>query len=106
MAPTEPVMPAELAPGEAHHPATRQRSQSGDAQFLASSMSRSSSPSPSGASLRSKFGMLGVARRTLGIFLLLVTVFLWTVSNFLASVSFEPAVIRRSSRVCNVDSLA
>lgn len=29
----------------------------------------------------------GVARRTLGIILLLTTVFLWTVSNFLASVS-------------------
>jgi len=31
-------------------------------------------------------GLQNVARRTLGIFLLLVTVFLWTASNFLASV--------------------
>ncbi|KAK1717859.1 hypothetical protein BDP67DRAFT_487217 [Colletotrichum lupini] len=33
-------------------------------------------------------GLGGVARRTLGISLLLVTVLLWTISNFLASVSF------------------
>jgi solute carrier family 35 protein F5 len=32
-------------------------------------------------------GVWHVARRTLGISLLLVTVFLWTASNFLASVS-------------------
>jgi hypothetical protein len=32
-------------------------------------------------------GLPGMARRTLGILLLLVTVFLWTGSNFLASVS-------------------
>ena len=31
----------------------------------------------------------GIARRTLGIALLLITVFLWTASNFLASVSVE-----------------
>jgi solute carrier family 35 protein F5 len=35
---------------------------------------------------RSGLGLGGVARRTLGILLLLVTVFLWTGSNFLASV--------------------
>jgi hypothetical protein len=29
----------------------------------------------------------GIARRTVGIFLLLIVVFLWTASNFLASVS-------------------
>jgi hypothetical protein len=28
----------------------------------------------------------GIARRTVGIFLLLIVVFLWTASNFLASV--------------------
>jgi len=38
-------------------------------------------------SLRAQFGLQGVARRTLGIALLLVVVFLWTLSNFLASVS-------------------
>lgn len=36
---------------------------------------------------RAGVGLQNVARRTLGIFLLLVTVFLWTSSNFLASVS-------------------
>ncbi|KAH0536646.1 hypothetical protein FGG08_006514 [Glutinoglossum americanum] len=35
-----------------------------------------------------KLGYAGLARRTLGIFLLLVTVFLWTASNFLASFIF------------------
>lgn len=42
-----------------------------------------------GSSLRGKLGLLGVARRTLGIALLLLTVFLWTVSNFLASYIFS-----------------
>ncbi len=36
---------------------------------------------------RANVGLENIARRTLGIFLLLVTVFLWTASNFLASVS-------------------
>jgi hypothetical protein len=36
---------------------------------------------------RAGVGLEGVARRTLGIILLLVTVVLWTGSNFLASVS-------------------
>ena len=35
----------------------------------------------------SKKAFKGLARRTLGIVLLLITVFLWTASNFLASVS-------------------
>ncbi|KAG5926923.1 hypothetical protein E4U42_002799 [Claviceps africana] len=39
--------------------------------------------------LRANLGLDGVARRTLGICLLLVTVFLWTVSNFLASFIFS-----------------
>jgi solute carrier family 35 protein F5 len=37
--------------------------------------------------IREKLGLGGVARRTLGIGLLLIVVFLWTLSNFLASVS-------------------
>jgi hypothetical protein len=51
-------------------------------------LSRSSSRSavkPRG--FRAGMGLQNVARRTLGIFLLFVTVFLWTSSNFLASVS-------------------
>jgi solute carrier family 35 protein F5 len=38
---------------------------------------------------RAGVGLENVARRTLGIFLLLVTVFLWTASNFLASVCYD-----------------
>ncbi|RDW88507.1 vacuolar membrane protein [Coleophoma cylindrospora] len=45
-----------------------------------------SSKSPSG--FRAGVGLENVARRTLGIILLLVTVFLWTASNFLASYIF------------------
>jgi solute carrier family 35 protein F5 len=41
------------------------------------------------AGFRASIGLGSVARRTLGIFLLLVTVFLWTGSNFLASVSIS-----------------
>lgn len=36
---------------------------------------------------RDKLGLSGIGRRTLGISFLLITVFLWTLSNFLASVS-------------------
>lgn len=39
--------------------------------------------------LTARLGLGGVARRTLGITLLLVTVFLWTLSNFLASYIFS-----------------
>lgn len=81
-------------------PRARRRSYSVDrtsVQLLARTSSLSSlgettgSGSGSGSSssrsgLRAKLGLMGVARRTLGIVLLLLTVFLWTVSNFLASV--------------------
>ncbi|KFA62187.1 hypothetical protein S40285_01662 [Stachybotrys chlorohalonatus IBT 40285] len=49
-----------------------------------SSSSSSSHPPPNG-DLRTMLGSSGLARRTLGICLLLLTVFLWTLSNFLAS---------------------
>lgn len=39
--------------------------------------------------LTARLGLRGVARRTLGIGLLLLTVFLWTLSNFLASYIFS-----------------
>lgn len=39
--------------------------------------------------ITARLGLQGVARRTLGITLLLVTVFLWTLSNFLASYIFS-----------------
>lgn len=44
-------------------------------------------PSRSVRGFRAGVGLENVARRTLGIILLLVTVVLWTGSNFLASVS-------------------
>ncbi|KIN04990.1 hypothetical protein OIDMADRAFT_39431 [Oidiodendron maius Zn] len=50
------------------------------------SSSRSASVNPGG--FRAGVGLENVARRTLGIFLLSVTVFLWTASNFLASYIF------------------
>ncbi|KAK4226893.1 hypothetical protein QBC38DRAFT_214991 [Podospora fimiseda] len=112
MAPIEPIMPAELAP---HHPVEdvplytptlphhtssssfadedrRRRSLSGARSLLITSQQRSTSPSrisKAGGSLKAKLGLGGVARRTLGIVLLLVVVFLWTISNFLASYIFS-----------------
>lgn len=92
MAPIEPIMPAELAAPDHHHgPSTRRRSQSASYSSLgvlpgARSASRARSNTAS-SGLRARLGLMGVARRTLGIVLLLVTVFLWTLSNFLASVS-------------------
>lgn len=53
---------------------------------------RSGSSCPSGRSVRgfrAGVGLKNVARRTLGIILLLATVVLWTGSNFLASVSYS-----------------
>jgi solute carrier family 35 protein F5 len=98
MAPAEPLMPVDLAsPGPEHHSVGNWRrsgshSQSEDGIDMGASRAsvRSTATNASkGSSLRGKLGLLGVARRTLGITLLLVTVFLWTVSNFLASVSFS-----------------
>ncbi|AEO56200.1 hypothetical protein MYCTH_2300840 [Thermothelomyces thermophilus ATCC 42464] len=43
----------------------------------------------SGSSMREKLGLGSIARRTLGITLLLIVVFLWTLSNFLASYIFS-----------------
>jgi solute carrier family 35 protein F5 len=58
--------------------------------------SRSAAASSSGGNIRERLGLAGVARRTLGIALLLVVVFLWTLSNFLASVRVNPP--RRKGR--------
>jgi solute carrier family 35 protein F5 len=67
---------------------TAERRFSEDAADLAASIgsvrTRSLSPPPKG--WKARFGLGGVARRTLGFGLLMVTVFLWTLSNFLASV--------------------
>ncbi|KAF7558685.1 hypothetical protein G7046_g5485 [Stylonectria norvegica] len=71
-----------------HH----ERTFSEDAADLAASIGslvpvRSRSPTKEG--FRSRMGLAGVARRTLGISLLLVTVVLWTLSNFMASYIFS-----------------
>ncbi|KAK3325660.1 hypothetical protein B0H66DRAFT_133837 [Apodospora peruviana] len=116
MAPTEPLMPAELAspmmlhdpdeyeirasssssPRTSHHNLRRsQSSLRNSIQLLPTSrsssaaMSRSGNSSSGGGGLRARFGLQSVGRRTLGIVLLLFTVFLWTVSNFLASYIFS-----------------
>lgn len=63
-----------------------------DAVHLAASIGssvRTRSESPLRKPLLVRYGLGGIARRTLGICLLLVTVFLWTLSNFLASFIFS-----------------
>ncbi|KAK4452294.1 putative ras [Podospora aff. communis PSN243] len=89
MAPAEPLMPAELAPerDERSRPSASRR-RSGSVPLIARGLSRSSTTTTA-SSLRARFGLLGVARRTLGIALLLFTVLMWTVSNFLASYIFS-----------------
>ena len=73
-----------------------QHSHRASVQFLSgmdplspSTSSRGSSTRNSKSGLRARLGLGGVARRTLGITLLLFTVCLWTVSNFLASYIFS-----------------
>ncbi|KAK3378410.1 hypothetical protein B0H63DRAFT_525644 [Podospora didyma] len=108
MAPMEPIMPAELAPPSpppdydqvdqdpSYSYAGGRRSLSagrgGSLQLLprgASSRSASTVTARTGTSMRARLGLQGMARRTLGIILLLMTVILWTVSNFLASYIFS-----------------
>ncbi|KAH6636917.1 hypothetical protein F5144DRAFT_200482 [Chaetomium tenue] len=118
MAPIEPLLPGELAPDHKQkdetaqhstqtHPSSssRRRSHSVTAGMLSATdseppLSRSPSTARTSGSgttvsrgsisnLREKLGLGGVARRTLGIGLLLVVVFLWTTSNFLASYIFS-----------------
>lgn len=118
MAGGEPLIPAELAPhhhahdSHAHPPPHGAAAAAGSSAPSPPSHSRPSVQSESigdlsgsvlslraGASAagkgkkatgwRARLGLAGVARRTLGIVLLLVTVFMWTASNFLASVSYH-----------------
>lgn len=53
---------------------------------------------PEKGGLQARMCLAGVARRTLGISLLLVTVFLWTASNFLASVGPLPMTPNEAGR--------
>ncbi|KAH9904792.1 hypothetical protein F4778DRAFT_730788 [Xylariomycetidae sp. FL2044] len=59
----------------------------GNSDFLSASFTSERNSTATGT--RRKAGIWNLARRTLGISLLLVTVFLWTVSNFLASYIFS-----------------
>ncbi|KAM0335791.1 hypothetical protein ACHAQA_000841 [Verticillium albo-atrum] len=56
---------------------------------LGAPMRISTRPDTSPMGWRARMGLGGVARRTLGIACLLLTVFLWTMSNFLASYIFS-----------------
>lgn len=74
------------------------RRYSDDATDLAASMSSAVNDRIFDArtnSFRERLGLASIGRRSLGIFFLLVTVFLWTLSNFLASVSL-PILCRLS----------
>jgi hypothetical protein len=79
MSAQEPAVPAALVEEFVVPP--RRSSEHRDRPSMCSSRS---ALKPRG--FRAGVGLQNVARRTLGIFLLLVTVFLWTSSNFLASV--------------------
>jgi solute carrier family 35, member F5 len=90
--PGEPMMPAELAPDHPLPPQTTSRDSlsslgtSTDVDMIVSTQSLGVLPGQA-SGWRKQLTLGGVARRTLGISLLLLTVFLWTLSNFLASVS-------------------
>lgn len=76
----EPTMPAEPTP---------RRSPS----VGAASLAVASRHERITALLDQKAGVMGIARHTLGIICLLITVFLWTLSNFLASVSLTDEML-------------
>ncbi|KAM4056339.1 hypothetical protein HRG_003256 [Hirsutella rhossiliensis] len=81
---SEPILPSDAVAGLG----LEHRRMSSTAASTGLSL-RESYSSPEKGGLRARMGLAGVARRTLGISLLLVTVFLWTVSNFLASFIFS-----------------
>ncbi|GKT49267.1 uncharacterized protein ColSpa_09448 [Colletotrichum spaethianum] len=89
MAPSEPMLPAAIAPEPHGRPSRRSFSSTDRLSASVASTNRSRSTARS-SGWQAKMGLGGVARRTLGISLLLVTVLLWTVSNFLASVCAGP----------------
>ncbi|KAF4987000.1 hypothetical protein FGRMN_10589 [Fusarium graminum] len=69
---------------------TRRQYGNGDMDDEAVPSSPLLEPRPgSPAGLRAKLGLSGVARRTLGLCFLLLTVFLWTMYNFIASYIFS-----------------
>lgn len=85
------------------HGEAEQRRMSEDAVEMAMSLTAShetrslpASPAMQPQSMASSLGIAGLARRTLGIILLLITVFLWTLSNFLASVRNTCAIFSQT----------
>ncbi|CAJ2507711.1 Uu.00g088970.m01.CDS01 [Anthostomella pinea] len=84
MAPQEPLLASEVQP--AGDMSGRRPS---EPLTLSGSLSASFVSGRSASTPRRKAGIWNMARRTLGISLLLVTVLLWTVSNFLASYIFS-----------------
>ncbi|KAL8358192.1 hypothetical protein RB598_002795 [Gaeumannomyces tritici] len=88
--PADPTRPAELAAEEQHSvPRLQPRRSISSAMLMQDSMMSSLSAATGRSGLREKLGVAGFARRTLGIILLIITVFLWTLSNFLASYIFS-----------------
>lgn len=73
---------------EGSHPRERPHGhETNDEAVPSSPLLESRSASPVG--LRARLGLSGVARRTVGFALLLLTVFLWTMYNFIASYMFS-----------------
>ncbi|KAH7362522.1 hypothetical protein B0T11DRAFT_280938 [Plectosphaerella cucumerina] len=89
----EPLLSPSEASASGDGYSTRRRSAShGDADEDLAAMTalrRTKSNVSTFSAWRSKVGLGGVGRRTLGILCLLVTVFLWTLSNFMASYIFS-----------------
>ncbi|KZL82954.1 vacuolar membrane protein [Colletotrichum incanum] len=88
MAPSEPMLPAAIAP-ESHGRLPRRSFSSTDRLSASVASTNRSRSTVRSSGWQAKMGLGGVARRTLGISLLLVTVLLWTISNFLASYIFS-----------------
>ena len=85
MAATEPMLPGELAPPHHERPRTSLSvSSTADDEHRLSFQDVHAGEKESG--LLSRLGLGHYARRTLGICCLTITVFLWTLANFLASV--------------------
>ncbi|KAF4981004.1 hypothetical protein FZEAL_3119 [Fusarium zealandicum] len=86
MAPSESILPEDGAN-------TRERqhmhNEAADLAVPTSPLLQSRSGSPARNGLRARLGLGGVARRTLGLALLMLTVFLWTLYNFIASYMFS-----------------
>ncbi|MBE3050436.1 hypothetical protein IMZ48_49670 [Candidatus Bathyarchaeota archaeon] len=86
MAATEPMLPVELAPPQHGHPRTSfSVSSTGDDDEHRLSFEEAHKGEKRSGLLH-RLGLGRYARRTLGICCLTVTVFLWTLANFLASV--------------------